>query len=276
MSEFLRCVRFRLDLRQPVVMAIVNVTPDSFSGDGHDRHFDVALRHAERAVTDGAAILDIGGESSRPGAEPVSEQEEMDRVLPLLERIVDWEVPVSIDTVKPGVMRAAVAAGASMINDINAFQMAGALEAVAASDAALCVMHMRGKPQSMQLDPEYSDVVVEVRDYLMRQKDRCLEAGIAADRVTYDPGFGFGKSLAHNLALLRALPDLVPLGPLLIGVSRKSMVGAITGRPVGQRLAGSLATALMAADRGASIIRVHDVGETVDALRVRAAVLFDK
>lgn len=273
MTTTLRCGRFGLDLCEPVVMAIVNVTPDSFSGDGHNRHLDVALRHAEQAVADGAAILDIGGESSRPGAEPVSGQEEMDRVLPLLERIAAWDVPVSIDTVKPEVMSAAIGAGASMINDINAFRMPGALEAVAGAQVALCIMHMRGEPRSMQQNPAYEDVVADVRDFLEQHKARCLQAGVAADRMIFDPGFGFGKSLEHNLALLRALPELGCLGQLLIGVSRKSMIGAITGRTVDQRLPGSLAAALIAADRGARIIRVHDVRETVDVLKVRAAVL---
>lgn len=273
MATVLRCGRFELDLQQPQVMAIVNMTPDSFSGDGYGRRLDGALRHAEQAVADGAAILDVGGESSRPGAESVSTQQEMDRVLPLLERLASWDVPVSVDTVKPAVMAAALSAGASMINDISGFRESGALEAVAGGAAALCIMHMQGEPRSMQREPAYLDVVAEVGAYLAGQKLRCEQAGVAVGRIILDPGFGFGKSLAHNLALFRALPELGRHGPLLIGVSRKSMIGAISGRPVGERAAGSVAAALMAANLGARVIRVHDVRDTVDALRIRAAVL---
>ena len=273
MSEILRFGRFVLAQRRPLVMGIVNLTPDSFSGDGHGHHLDAALHHAEQLVAGGADLLDIGGESSRPGAQPVAEQEELDRVMPLVERLAAWPVPISVDTVKPAVMRAAIAAGAAMINDINAFRAEGAFEAVVNSSAALCIMHMKGEPRSMQQNPEYEDVVSEVAAFLAQQKARFEQAGVARERLVVDPGFGFGKTLAHNLALFRALPELGRMAPLLVGVSRKSMIGAITGRSLPERASGSVAAAMMAADRGARLLRVHDVRETVDALKVRAAVL---
>ena len=271
--QALRCGRFTLDLARPRIMAIINLTPDSFSGDGVGRNLDAALRRAERAHAEGADILDIGGESSRPGAQPVAECEELDRVIPLVERLAAGPLPVSVDTVKPGVMREAVAAGASMINDINAFRLDGAVEAVCASDAALCVMHMRGEPRMMQDAPCYGDVVAEVADFLAERVAVLQAHGVGRERLVLDPGFGFGKTLAHNLALLRALHRFSATGlPVLAGLSRKSMLGAITGRAVEDRLVASVAAAMLAVQRGASILRVHDVSATRDALAVLEAV----
>lgn len=271
----LKCGRFDLDLERPRIMAIINTTPDSFSGDGLGHDLDAALRRCESAVAAGAHMLDIGGESTRPGSESVSEQEELDRVIPLVERLAGWPVPVSIDTVKPVVMRASLAAGASLINDINGFRAPGAIEAVRDSDAALCVMHMQGEPRSMQAAPHYDDVVGEVIEFLNNQV-RALEAqGVAKARILLDPGFGFGKTLEHNLALMRALDRFLETGyPLLIGVSRKSMLGAITGRGVEERATASVAAALVAIERGARIVRVHDVAATRDAVAVWEAVRF--
>lgn len=272
--DVLHCGRFRLDLSVPRVMAIVNVTPDSFSGDGLGHNLDAALRSAEAAVAAGAELLDIGGESSRPGSDPVSEQEELDRVMPLLERLADGPVPVSVDTVKPGVMRVAITAGAAMINDINAFRAPGAVEAVAGSGAALCVMHMQGEPKTMQQSPEYVDVVGEVMDFLDERLAVLRAAGVVDARLVLDPGFGFGKTLGHNLALLRDLARLRDGGlPVLVGMSRKTMLGAITGRPVEQRVAAGVAAAVLAVERGARIVRTHDVAATRDALAVWMALM---
>lgn len=269
----LQCGLFELDLGRPRIMAVINLTPDSFSGDGHGHDLGPALAHAEQAIADGADILDIGGESSRPGAEPVGEQEELDRVMPLLERLKDFSLPVSIDTVKPRVMRETLAAGASMINDINAFREPGAPEAVAGSTAALCVMHMLGTPRTMQTDPRYDDVVTEVGDFLERQVARLREVGVASRRIVIDPGFGFGKTVDHNLALLRALERFTATGyPVLAGLSRKSLLGVLTGRPASERVIGSVTSALIAVQRGARIVRVHDVAATRDALKVWEAV----
>jgi dihydropteroate synthase len=255
-------------------MGILNVTPDSFSDGGRFDRLGDALRHAERLAAEGADILDIGGESTRPGAQAVGEAEEVDRVVPVIEAIASRiEVPISIDTSKAGVMRAAVAAGACMINDVNALRAEGALEAAAGLDVPVCLMHIQGEPRTMQQNPQYDDVVVEVGEFLVRRAAACEAAGIARERIVLDPGFGFGKTLAHNLALLRDLPVLVERGyPVLVGISRKSMLGMITGREVDQRLAGSLAVALMALQGGAAILRVHDVAETVDVLKVWQAV----
>lgn len=272
-SATLMCGRFDLDLSRPRVMAIVNLTPDSFSGDGLGNNLDRALAQARQALDDGADLLDVGGESSRPGAEPVSEQEEIDRVMPLVERLVEWSVPVSVDTVKPGVMRAALAAGADLINDINAFRAEGAVEAVRAGRAALCVMHMRGQPRTMQVEPHYDDVMAEVGTFLDERARVLLAAGVAAERIVFDPGFGFGKTLEHNLSLLRSLDRFATSGyPVLAGMSRKSMLGQITGRPVGERGAASVAAALLAVQGGARIVRVHDVAATRDALAVWEAL----
>lgn len=254
-------------------MAIINLTPDSFSGDGLGNNLDRALAQARQALDDGADLLDVGGESSRPGAEPVSVQEEIDRVMPLVERLVAWSVPVSVDTVKPGVMRAALAVGADLINDINAFRADGALEVVRSGRAALCVMHMRGQPRTMQVEPRYDDVTAEVGAFLDERTRALLAAGVAAERIVLDPGFGFGKTLEHNLTLLRSLDRLAASGyPVLAGMSRKSMLGQITGRPVGERGAASVAAALLAVQAGARIVRVHDVAATRDALAVWEAL----
>lgn len=269
----LKCGPFAVDLSRPRIMAIVNVTPDSFSGDGHHRNIAAAVRSAEMAIAAGADFIDLGGESTRPGASPVSEQEELDRVIPVVERLAGCGVPISVDTVKASVMRDSIAAGASMINDVNAFRGAGAVEAVRGSTAALCVMHMQGEPREMQRDPHYDDVVAEVESFLDERVRALLDCGVDGARITVDPGFGFGKTLDHNLALMRALPAFMGRRwPLLIGVSRKSMIGAITGRGTDERVFGSVAAALMAVERGARIVRVHDVGATRDALAVWEAV----
>jgi dihydropteroate synthase len=269
----LRCKNFQLSLIRPLVMGIVNVTPDSFSDGGHHASTNAAIAHARRLVADGADILDIGGESTRPGAAAVSTQEELDRVLPVIEGLRDVSIPISIDTWKPEVMRAALVTGASMVNDINALQEEGALAAVAGSNAAVCLMHKQGVPQTMQQQPHYTDVIAEVSAFLRERIFAAEAAGIARDHIVIDPGFGFGKTLAHNLDLLRELETFCVLGvPLLVGLSRKSMLGAITGRDVNERLAASVAAALLAAQRGAAIVRVHDVRETVDVLRIWNAV----
>ena len=269
----LHCGAFRLDLSRPRVMGIVNVTPDSFSDGGHYLSRDAALAHAQRLIAEGADLLDIGGESTRPGAAPVGTQEELDRVLPVIEGLRGLSIPLSIDTYRPEVMRAALAAGACMVNDIGALQAPGALEAVAASEAAVCLMHMQGRPQTMQAQPEYADVVGEVRAFLAARIAAAEAAGVSRERIVVDPGFGFGKALGHNLALLRELTALGELGvPILAGLSRKSMLGAITGQDVEHRLPASVAAALIAVQRGAAIVRVHDVGATVDALKVWQAV----
>ena len=250
-------------------MGIVNVTPDSFSDGGYHASTVAAIAHARQLVADGADILDIGGESTRPGAAAVSTQEELDRVLPVIEGLHDISVPISIDTWKQQVMRAALAAGASMVNDINALQEKGALDAIAGSGAAVCLMHKQGVPQTMQQQPHYADVIAEVSVFLHERIAAVEAAGVARDRIVIDPGFGFGKTLAHNLDLLRELETFCALGvPVLAGLSRKSMLGAITGRDVNERLAASVAAALLAVQRGAAIVRVHDVRETVDALKV--------
>lgn len=267
------CGAFHFTLDRPLVMGIVNVTPDSFSDGGLHAGADVALAHARKLIEDGADILDIGGESTRPGAAPVSEQSELERVLPVIDGLCDCGVPLSVDTWKPGVMRAALAAGASMVNDVNALRAEGALEVLAASDAGVCLMHMQGQPATMQQQPQYGDVVADVAVFLCQRVAAAEQAGIARERMVLDPGFGFGKTLEHNLALLRGLPQLCASGlPLLAGVSRKSMLGALTGRSVDERVAASVAAALLAVQRGACIVRVHDVRETVDALKILSAV----
>lgn len=269
----LRCGKFQLGLSTPLVMGIVNVTPDSFSDGGSHLSTDAAIAHAYQLIEDGASILDIGGESTRPGAAPVSEQEEMERVLPVIEGLHGILVPISIDTYKPQVMRAALAAGASMVNDVNALQAEGALDAVAKSGAAVCLMHKKGDPENMQFEPNYRDVMTEVMTFLQMRVMMVQAIGIARERIVVDPGFGFGKSLPHNLELLRGLEAFRALGvPVLAGLSRKSMLGAITGRDVSERMAASVAASLLAVQRGASIVRVHDVRETVDALKVWNAV----
>jgi dihydropteroate synthase len=269
----LHCGKFKFDLSRPLVMGIVNVTPDSFSDGGHHASTTTAIAHAVQLLEDGADILDIGGESTRPGAAEVSGNEELDRVLPVIEGLRGISAPISIDTWKPEVMRAALAAGASMVNDVNALQETGALEVVVGTDAAVCLMHKQGVPQTMQQQPQYLDVIAEVSAFLRQRMEAAEAAGIARARIVLDPGFGFGKTLAHNLDLLRELETFCALGvPVLAGLSRKSMLGAITGRDVSDRLAASVVAALLAVQRGAAIVRVHDVRETVDALKIWNAV----
>lgn len=317
----LRCGRFNFSLSRPLVMAILNVTPDSFSDGGQFHSRDAALRHAERLIADGADILDIGGESTRPGAPPLSLGEELDRVMPLVEALHDCGVAVSVDTYKPDVMRAVLDAGADMINDIRGFTEDGALEAIARSECAVCAMHMLGDPRTMQEAPVYEDVVAEVRAFLDRRVIALESAGVARERIVVDPGFGFGKNVAHNYRLLRDLPMTSPGGlPILVGMSRKSMLAAVLGDAAGSvwqsalqpaspsasqsasqsasplpshavpqpasaakstaqttvppaaRLHGSIAAAICAAERGAAIIRVHDVAPTVQALTVWRAI----
>jgi len=263
--------RYIVDLTRPRVMGIVNVTPDSFSDGG--RLGAEAIRHCERLVAEGADLLDIGGESTRPGSKAVSVDEELGRVLPVLDAALTLGVPVSIDTTKAEVMRAVLGRGADIVNDINALQTAGTLDAVAAHpNCGVCLMHMRGEPATMQERPLYGDVVTEVREFLDGRLQALQARGIAPERVVVDPGIGFGKSVEHNLELLRRQRDLLALGrPLLVGWSRKSTLGAITGRDVSQRLPASLAAALAAVHGGARVLRVHDVAATVDALKVWAA-----
>ncbi len=263
----LRCGEFLLPLDRPLLMGVVNITPDSFSDGGKFLDPGAAVAHARRLVAEGADIIDIGGESSRPGARAVAEDEELQRVLPVLKALKD--VPVSVDTRRPSVMRAVLAEGASMINDIEALAAPGALDAVADGDCAVCLMHKQGDPATMQQDPRYDDVVGEVKQFLATRIAACEIAGIERDRITVDPGFGFGKTVGHNFSLLKRLPELAALGvPVLAGWSRKSTLGTVTGRPVGERLAGSLAAALLALQGGATILRVHDVKETRDVMAV--------
>jgi dihydropteroate synthase len=270
----LRCADKTLDLSTPLVMGVLNVTPDSFSDGGRFFSPAAAVEQGLNMAGEGAAILDVGGESTRPGAQPVSADEELRRILSVIERLRALTAAViSVDTSKPEVMRAAAAAGAGFINDVRALREPGALEAAAASGCALCLMHMQGEPGTMQAAPHYDDVVAEVRAFLAARVAACREAGIDAARLTVDPGFGFGKNLAHNLTLLRHLPTLVADGPpVLVGLSRKSTVGKLTGREAGDRVHGSVALAVIAALKGARIIRAHDVAATVDAMKVVAGV----
>jgi len=258
----------------PAVMGILNTTPDSFSDGGRFTAPGVAIMHAEQMAVAGAAIIDVGGESTRPGAKDVSEQLEIDRVVPVIEAIRSaLDVAISVDTSKPGVMRAAVAAGATMINDVRALRAEGALEAAAELQQAVCLMHMQGRPRTMQQDPQYDDVVADVTQFLRERVSECAQAGIAEELLVIDPGFGFGKTPEDNIELLANLRQLQKIGPpLLIGVSRKSTLGMLTGREVDERQPASVAAAVLAVDRGASIVRAHDVAETVDALRVVRAV----
>ncbi len=273
------CGRHHLDLARPVVMGILNTTPDSFS-DGGNYYADSALsldlvvRRAEQMLAEGAQIIDVGGESTRPGAVTVSEQEELDRVAPVVEALVDkLGALVSVDTSTASVITESAKKGAGLINDVRALQREGALLAAATTGLPVCLMHMQGQPESMQQNPHYDDVIADVSDFLRARVAACLAQGIPSERIILDPGFGFGKTLAHNLALLRRLPELGELGyPLLVGMSRKSMVAQLLNRPVDGRLPGSLALAMLAAERGAAIIRVHDVAATVDVLKVLAAV----
>ena len=264
---------------RPRVMGVLNITPDSFSDGGtlfinNALNLDETLRRAETLVSEEADLLDVGGESTRPGAEQVSEAQELDRVMPVIEALMSrFDVPVSIDTSNPLVISSAVAAGAGLVNDVRALVRPGALDAARDSGAAISLMHMQGQPGTMQDAPVYQDVVAEVLAFLLERVRVCVAAGIPKHRLMIDPGFGFGKELAHNAALLQALPEFVAQGfPVLVGLSRKRMVGDITGRPVNERVYGSVALAMLAAQRGASIIRVHDVGATVDALKTLAVI----
>jgi dihydropteroate synthase len=263
-----------LDLSHPVVMGVLNVTPDSFSDGGRYTAVEAAVERALQMVEEGALLIDIGGESTRPGAPPVSVAAELDRVVPVIEALARrTAIPISVDTRKPEVMEAAVAAGASLINDVGALRAPGALAAAARSGAAICLMHMQGEPGSMQVDPRYGDVVAEVRQFLAERVAACKAAGIGTERLVLDPGIGFGKRLEHNLALLARLKDLsLEACPLLVGVSRKSMFGTLLGRAVTERLAGGVAVATAAVLAGARIIRTHDVAETVDAVKVAVAL----
>ena len=273
--ETLLCGRYVLPVQgRPLVMGVLNVTPDSFSDGGRYLSLDLALSHAEQMMLEGVDIIDIGGESTRPGAPAVSLAEELDRVMPLLFALRDCGKPLSIDTRRPAVMREALAAGADMVNDVAGFRSEESLAAVSESDCALCIMHMLGEPQTMQAAPEYDNVVQQVGDFLLARVEQAQAAGIARRRLCLDPGFGFGKTLSHNLSLLSELAGLqqrLDL-PLMVGLSRKSMLGTITGKPVEERMAASIAAALMAAMHGASIVRVHDVAATVDALSIWQAV----
>jgi dihydropteroate synthase len=263
-----------LDLSRVAVMGILNITPDSFSDGGVFLDADRALAQAHEMVAAGASILDIGGESTRPGAQPVSVQQELDRVLPVIEKLAQQiSLPISIDTSKPEVMRAAVAAGAGFINDVYALRAPGALDAAASLGVPVCLMHMQGEPRTMQSDPHYGNVVAEVKQFLAQRVSAAAAAGIGRERLVVDPGFGFGKTLEHNRALLRGLREIVALGvPVLAGLSRKSMIGKALGLPLEQRLHASVALALLAVQNGARIVRVHDVAPTVQAIRMWEAV----
>jgi dihydropteroate synthase len=270
---YLQCGKFRLSLARPLIMGVVNITPDSFSDGGSFATASTALAHARRLVDEGADLIDIGGESTRPGAGGVALEEERRRVLPVLEQLAGGTVPVSIDTQKPELMREAIAAGASMINDVNALQAPGAIAAVAQSGVAVCLMHMQGTPADMQTDPHYDDVVAEVLEFFGERMRAAHAAGIAPDRIVLDPGFGFGKTLEHNLELLRRLDRFNTTGAaVLAGLSRKGMLGRLTGREVDGRVYASIAAALIAVEKGARIVRVHDVAATRDALAVWTAV----
>jgi len=280
MTKKLQCGHFSFALEgaesaHPVVMGILNITPDSFSDGGRYQGLEFALTHAETMIKDGAAMIDIGGESTRPGSPSVPLDEELRRVMPTLYALRTLDVALSVDTCKPEVMREALIAGADMINDINGFRAPGAIEAVQDSDCGLCVMHMQATPQTMQQAPQYQDVVGEVIAFLRERVDALSAAGIERERICVDPGFGFGKTVEHNYALLHGLQRMRDeLGlPVLAGMSRKSMIGAVTGRPVEQRVAGSIGAALAAVAHGARIVRVHDVAETVDALKVWHAAM---
>ena len=263
-----------IELDCPAVMGILNITPDSFADAGRFVAPETALIHAEHMAAEGASIIDVGGESTRPGARAVSEQEEIDRIVPVIEALRSAiDVPVSVDTSKPGVMRAAVAAGAAMINDVRALSLDGALQAAVDLQVPVCLMHMQGQPGTMQEAPHYDDVVAEVTQFLRDRVAQCCTAGLGDDLIIVDPGFGFGKTPADNIELLANLRKLLDIGqPVLIGVSRKSTLGLITGREIEERLPASITAAVLAVERGASIVRAHDVAETVDALRVARAV----
>lgn len=269
----LQCGTRNLVLDRPHIMGILNVTPDSFSDGGQFLNHDAALKQVEAMISAGASIIDIGGESTRPGAADVSEQEELDRVLPVLGSVLGrFDVVVSVDTSKPAVMRDAAAAGAGMLNDVRALQEPGALEAAAHSNLPVCLMHMRGKPRTMQNAPEYSNVVQEVADFLKERVEVCRSSGIDAEKILIDPGFGFGKTLSHNVELLRNLGKLVAISPVLTGLSRKRMIGGLLGDDEADRTIGSVIAATLCVQHGASIVRVHDVAETAQALTILTAL----
>lgn len=275
MQTILQCGRHSLDLSTPHVMGIINITPDSFSDGGRYNNLDDALRRAEAMLGAGASLLDVGGESTRPGAQTVTAQQELERVAPLVERLVaEFDALVSVDTSTPQVMAETARLGAALINDVRSLQREGALAAAAATGLPVCLMHMKGEPQTMQDAPSYQDVAAEVAEFLQQRISACEQAGIARERLLIDPGFGFAKNLDHNLELFQRMPQLVQQLdlPLLVGVSRKTMIGQVLGRPVDERLYGSLALALMALERGASIIRVHDVDETIQVMKLFNAV----
>ncbi len=273
-DKILQCADKQLTFESPVIMGILNVTPDSFSDGGRYIHLDNALSQAEQMAADGAKIIDIGGESTRPGAQPVTEQQELDRVIPVIEKLHQkLDVVVSIDTSKPGVMIEAARAGAGLINDVMALRAEGALQAAQQTGLPVCLMHMQGEPRTMQSNPRYTDVVDEVKSFLKQRAEQCIAQGINKEQIILDPGFGFGKTLDHNIALFKHLDRLQALGyPVLVGASRKSMLGQITDKSVENRLAGSLALATLATIKKAAIIRVHDVTETVDAVNVALAL----
>ncbi len=272
----LHCGQFKLDLTRPRVMGILNVTPDSFSDGGHYSQIDAAVQHALTLIDEGVDILDIGGESTRPNATPVTLAQELDRVIPVIEALIAHQIniPISIDTYKPAVMRAAIAAGASLVNDVRALQEEGAIAAVANTNVGVCLMHMQGTPQTMQDNPHYVDVVEEVGAFLSERVALCQQAGIASNRLMIDPGFGFGKTRAHNITLIQQLDGLTQLGlPILVGLSRKSVLGQVTGNDVDARLYASVAAAVISVMKGAKIVRVHDVKATVEALKVVTAIM---
>jgi dihydropteroate synthase len=274
MHKVWQCGRYEFSLERPILMGIVNITPDSFSDGGRHDHTDAAIAHARKLVAEGANILDIGGESTRPGAAPVTLEAELARVMPVLEAVRDSGVAVSIDTCKAEVMRAVLAAGADIINDVTGMRSAQARAVVAANpNCGICVMHMQGEPRTMQQDPQYEDVVREVHEALLRQAHSLEQLGVGRARISLDPGFGFGKTVAQNYQLIAELETIVSSGyPIVFGASRKSMLGAVTGRAVDQRLAGSIAAALAGVAHGAEVLRVHDVGETRDALIIWQSV----
>ncbi len=278
MHSILQCGKHQLDLAKPHVMGILNITPDSFSDGGQYNSLDAALQRAEEMLAAGASILDVGGESTRPGAQSVSPQQELDRVAPLVERLVtEFDALVSVDTSTPQVMLETARLGAGLLNDVRALQRAGALEAAAITGLPVCLMHMRGEPQTMQDAPHYNDVAAEVIEFLQQRVQACEQAGIQRHKLLLDPGFGFAKNLQHNLELFQRMPELLQLQlPLLVGVSRKSMIGQVLDKTVDQRLYGSLALAVMALERGARILRVHDVAATMDAVKIYQAVIGSK
>jgi len=268
------CGKYQLNLNRPHVMGIVNVTPDSFSDGGKYTSIDLAVAHGLKLIAEGADILDIGGESTRPGAAPVSLDEELRRVIPVIEALSAVStVPLSIDTYKPEVMRQSIAAGIDIVNDVRALQEEHAVEIVANSNVGVCLMHMQGMPQNMQVAPSYQDVVAEVKQFLIERMQVVMSAGIAQERIVLDPGFGFGKTTEHNIALIQHLGEIGELGPLLVGLSRKAVLGKIAGGDEQQRLHAGLAASVISAMKGAKIVRVHDVKATVDALKVVTAVL---